>query len=43
VPTPRCVRLIALIHDIEQGRRAQDWTTLDALAAAQTTREGSAA
>ncbi len=43
VPTPRCVRLIALIHDIEQGRRAQDWTTLDALAAAQTTREGNAA
>lgn len=42
--TPLCARLIALIHDIEEGRRAQDWATLDALAAAHEPRgEGSAA
>jgi 2-dehydropantoate 2-reductase len=38
VTTPLCIRLIALIHDIEQGRRAQDWETLDAFAAAHETR-----
>lgn len=35
VATPLSGRLIALIHDIEDGRRAQAWATLDALAAAQ--------
>jgi 2-dehydropantoate 2-reductase len=34
VPTPLCARLIALIHDIEDGRRAQAWAVLDVLAAA---------
>jgi 2-dehydropantoate 2-reductase len=34
VPTPLTARLIELIHDIEEGRRAQDWASLDALAAA---------
>jgi len=34
VPTPLSERLIALIHDIEDGRRPQEWATLDALAAA---------
>ncbi|MGH6918584.1 MAG: ketopantoate reductase family protein [Geminicoccaceae bacterium] len=34
VATPRSARLIALIHDIEDGRRVQAWATLDALAAA---------
>jgi 2-dehydropantoate 2-reductase len=32
--TPLCAHLIALIHDIEEGRRPQDWATLDALATA---------
>jgi 2-dehydropantoate 2-reductase len=41
--TPLCTRLIALIHDIEDGRRAQAWSTLDALAAARATRAGTAA
>ena len=31
VPTPLTTRLIALIHDIEEGRRAQSLETLDAL------------
>jgi 2-dehydropantoate 2-reductase len=45
VPTPLSECLIALIHDIEDGRRAQDWTALDELAAAhaQATSEGNAA
>jgi 2-dehydropantoate 2-reductase len=34
VPTPLTKRLIALIHDIEDGRRPLDWSTLDALAEA---------
>ena len=34
VATPLTARLIALIHDIEDGRRPQAWATLDALAAA---------
>ncbi len=33
VPTPLTARLVALIHDIEQGRRAQSMETLDLLAA----------
>jgi 2-dehydropantoate 2-reductase len=33
VATPLSARLIALIHEIEDGRRAQAWSTLDALAA----------
>ena len=32
VPTPRLARVIALIHEIEEGRRAQAWATLDAAA-----------
>ena len=32
--TPLTARLIALIHDIEDGRQPQAWSTLDALAAA---------
>jgi 2-dehydropantoate 2-reductase len=43
VATPLSARLIALIHDIEDGRRAQAWSTLDALAAAHEAREGAAA
>jgi len=35
VATPLCARLIALIHDIEDGRRAQGWATLDVLAGAE--------
>jgi 2-dehydropantoate 2-reductase len=34
VQTPLSARLIALIHNIEDGRRTQAWATLDALAAA---------
>jgi 2-dehydropantoate 2-reductase len=34
IPTPLTKRLIALIHDIEDGRRPLDWSTLDALAEA---------
>jgi 2-dehydropantoate 2-reductase len=33
VPTPLTARLVALIHDIESGDRAQSLSTLDALAA----------
>jgi 2-dehydropantoate 2-reductase len=43
VPTPLSARLIALIHDIEDGRRAQEWATLDALAAAHQAQAGTAA
>jgi 2-dehydropantoate 2-reductase len=32
VPTPITARLIALIHDIEDGKRPLAWSTLDALA-----------
>ena len=32
VDTPVLRRLVGLIHDIEDGRRPQDWATLDALA-----------
>lgn len=32
IPTPLTKRLITLIHDIEDGRRPLDWSTLDALA-----------
>jgi 2-dehydropantoate 2-reductase len=31
VDTPLTRRLIALIHDVEEGRRAQGWESLDAL------------
>jgi 2-dehydropantoate 2-reductase len=41
--TPLSARLIALIHDIEDGRRAQAWGTLDALAALHEAGEGTAA
>ncbi|MBM3523733.1 MAG: ketopantoate reductase family protein, partial [Alphaproteobacteria bacterium] len=33
VDTPLIRRLVALIHDIEEGRRPLSWATLDALAA----------
>jgi 2-dehydropantoate 2-reductase len=42
IPTPITVRLIELIHDIEEDRRPLDWTTLDALATGLPVR-GSAA
>jgi 2-dehydropantoate 2-reductase len=44
VPTPLTSRLIALIHEVEDGRRPQSWATLDALAAARegTGEEGAA-
>ena len=29
IPTPAIDRLVTLIHDIEDGRREQSWTTLD--------------
>jgi 2-dehydropantoate 2-reductase len=32
VPTPMTARLVALIHDIENGVREQSLATLDALA-----------
>lgn len=31
IPTPLLERLVALIHDIEDGQRIQSWETLDAL------------
>lgn len=31
VSTPLTVRLVSLIHDVEEGRRQQSWETLDAL------------
>jgi 2-dehydropantoate 2-reductase len=34
IETPLTSRLALLIHDLEQGRRRQDWATLDLLAAA---------
>jgi 2-dehydropantoate 2-reductase len=34
VPTPLLEKLVELIHDIEEGRRAQSWDTLDALLSA---------
>lgn len=34
VPTPLTARLVALVHDIERGERAQSLETLDTLAAA---------
>jgi 2-dehydropantoate 2-reductase len=34
VPTPLITRLVALIHDIEDGTRPQSLATLDLLAAA---------
>jgi 2-dehydropantoate 2-reductase len=43
MPTPLCTRLIALIHDVEDGRRTQGGTTLDALAAAHEAQAGTAA
>jgi 2-dehydropantoate 2-reductase len=44
VATQLSGRLIALIHDIEDGRRAQEWATLDALAAThEAADEGTAA
>jgi len=42
IPTPLTLRLIELIHDIEEGRRPLDWKTLDALAGALPA-QGSAA
>ncbi len=42
IATPLTLRLIALIHDIEDGRRPLDWATLDALADAMPA-HGSAA
>lgn len=33
VPTPLTSRLVELIHDVEEGRRAQGWEALDALSA----------
>jgi 2-dehydropantoate 2-reductase len=33
VPTPTIAQLVALIHDIEEGRREQAWVTLDLLVA----------
>jgi 2-dehydropantoate 2-reductase len=31
IGSPTIRRLVALIHDVEEGRRPQDWATLDAL------------
>ncbi len=31
VPTPLVSRLVELVHDVEAGRRRQEWETLDAL------------
>lgn len=31
IPTPSIDRLVELIHDIEDGRREQSWSTLDAM------------
>ena len=43
VQTPLSRRLIALIHDLEEGRRTQGRATLDALAAAHEPQAGTAA
>jgi 2-dehydropantoate 2-reductase len=32
VDTPFVRRLVELIHDVEEGRRPQDWETVDELA-----------
>ncbi|MGA7671986.1 MAG: ketopantoate reductase family protein [Nitrolancea sp.] len=34
VPTPLCDRLIEIVHDVESGNRAQDWSALQELDAA---------
>jgi 2-dehydropantoate 2-reductase len=31
VDTPLTRRLVALVHDVEEGRRKQGWKSLDAL------------
>jgi hypothetical protein len=33
VPTPLLVRLIAMIHDLEEGRRCMGWSNLEELVA----------
>ena len=33
VPTPLLIRLIAMIHELEEGRRSMSWSNLDELAA----------
>jgi 2-dehydropantoate 2-reductase len=33
IPTPAISRLVELIHDIEDGRREQSWSTLDEMLA----------
>ena len=42
VPTPLTSRLVALIHDVEEGRRAQSLATLDVLASTRTPPRSSA-
>jgi len=31
VPTPLLERLVTIVHDVESGRRAQDWSTIEEL------------
>ena len=33
LPTPALTRMVGLIHDIEDGRRPLDWSTLDEMLA----------
>ncbi|HYL81154.1 MAG TPA: 2-dehydropantoate 2-reductase [Candidatus Acidoferrum sp.] len=37
VPTPLLIRLIAMIHELEEGHRSMSWTNLDELAASTLT------
>ena len=37
VPTPLLIRLIGMIHDLEEGRRSMGWANLDELAASTLT------
>jgi 2-dehydropantoate 2-reductase len=37
VPTPLLIRLIGMIHDLEEGRRSMGWSNLDELAASTLT------
>jgi 2-dehydropantoate 2-reductase len=38
--TPLCARLVELIHDLENGRRRQDWAALDELVAVHEAARG---
>jgi hypothetical protein len=31
VPTPLLEQLVGIVHDVESGNRAQDWSTIEEL------------